>query len=61
MAVAMTGAVVVVVGCYISAKDCLADKMVLTKIVLAVGWMRVKEAAKGDGLVAVNWVQWMVN
>ena len=57
----MTGAVVVVVGCYISAKDCLADKMVLTKIVLVVGWMGVKEAAKGDGLVAVNWVQWMVN
>ena len=42
MAVAMTGAVVVVVGCYIGAKDWLASKMVLTKIVLAVGSMALK-------------------
>ena len=37
--------------------DCLADKMILTKIVLAVGWMGVKEDAKGADLMAVNWVQ----
>ena len=61
MAVTMTGAVVVVVSCYIGATNCLADKMVLSKIVLTVGWMSVKEAEKGAGLVAVHWVQWMVN
>ena len=41
--------------------DCLADRMVLTKIVLAVGWMCVKEATKGADLMAVNWVQYMVS
>ena len=34
--------------------DCLADRMVLTNIVLAFGWMGVNEAAKGADLMAVG-------
>ena len=37
--------------------DYLAERMVLTKTVLVVGWMGVKEDAKGADLMTVNWVQ----
>ena len=37
--------------------DCLAERMVLTKNVSAFGWMGMKEAARGDGYMAVTWVQ----
>ena len=37
--------------------DCLDERMVLTKIDLSVGGIDVKKAARGAGLMAVNWVQ----
>ena len=36
---------------------CLAEGMVLAKNVSADGWMYVEEDARGDGLMAENWVQ----
>ena len=41
--------------------DCLAERMVLTKNVSAFCWMGVNEVARGPGLMAVTWAQWIVN
>ena len=37
--------------------DCVAARMVLTKIVSAFGWVGANEAAEGTGLMAVEWVK----
>ena len=36
---------------------CLAERMVLARIVSAVGGMDVEKAERGAGLMAENWVQ----
>ena len=40
--------------------DCLAERMFLAKNVSAFGWMGMKEASRGAGLMAVTWVPWIV-
>ena len=39
---------------------CLAEGMVLAKNISADGYMCVKNDARGDGLMAENWVQYVV-
>ena len=41
--------------------DCLAERVVLTRDVLAFRWMAVTDGAGGQGLMAVTWVRWVVS
>ena len=39
----------------------MAERVVLTRDVLAFRWMAVTDAAGGQGLIVVTWVRWIAS